>query len=173
MRYLNERRMYKPVCQWLRRFLSERHRDARVQVHDVSRRSLSAFIDESKLREYLPAEWVTWDIRVDIVGFIIKEGEAQLAFAECKNNPITLAHVSQLLGYSRVARPLYSFLLSPAGTGDSLVQLIETYRRTDVLQYDWQTGIRPRTILIAKWDHWAGQIEVDSTLPQGAFMGHE
>ena len=75
-----------------------------------------------------------------------------MAFVECKNTKLTLAHLSQLLGYSRIAQPLYSFLISPIGFSLTLALLLQEYRRHDVLEYHWEAGRIPRKIVLAQWD---------------------
>ena len=71
---------------------------------------------------------------------------------ECKNTKLTLAQLSQLLGYSRIAQPLYSFLISPVGFSLTLVSLLQKYRRHDVLEYLWEPGKIPWQVAVAQWD---------------------
>ena len=106
-----ERDMYPPVRVWLERFLVDRHPGWDVRVLDGSRTSLARLVEREGLAEGLAPEWRSWDIRVDVVGFAIGEGGTRLAFVECKPSSITLRDLSQLLGYSRVARPEYSLSL--------------------------------------------------------------
>lgn len=75
-----------------------------------------------------------------------------MAFVECKNTKLTLAHLSQLLGYSRIAQPLYSFLISTIGFSPKLASLLQEYRRHDVLEYHWEAGRIPRQVVVAQWD---------------------
>jgi hypothetical protein len=111
-----------------------------------------------------PPEWTTWDIHVDVAGFVIQNGRAELAFVECKLMSLSLMHFSQLLGYSRVAKPLFSFLVSPQGISGSMLSLLETYHRTDILEYVWLRGSVARTICIAKWDAPAKTIDLGSCI---------
>ena len=152
MKYESEKEMYPDVCRWLKDFLTSRFQSADVDVYDLSRTSLSRFLrtyDKGKF----PAEWVTWDIQVDIVGFVHHLQElTSLVFVECKNTRLTLAHLSQLLGYSRIAQPLYSFLISPTSFSSTLVSLLQDYQRRDVLEYHWENGKSPRQIIVAQWE---------------------
>src|SRR5689334_2883995 len=152
MAYKNEKEMYPFVCQWLGAFLQGRHKKAEIKVFDASRKSLSRLIQETGLFKNLPAEWQSWDIYVDIVGFALTPTSTSLAFAECKNEAITLSHLSQLLGYSRVALPEYSVVLSPQGASDALRSLLVTFGRTDVLVYHQDRGKMPRSVAVAKWN---------------------
>ena len=92
-----------------------------------------------------PEEWRTWNIKVDIVGFVHRANKpTDLVFVECKNIKLTLSHLSQLLGYSRIAHPLYSFLISPAGFSRSLFSLLNEYHRHEVLSAvaEWEITTR-------------------------------
>ncbi len=151
MTYKSEREMYPDVRRWLKDFLTSRFRKTDIDIRDLSRTPLSRF-----LRTYdkgtFSAEWVTWDIQVDVVGFVHHSERTSLAFVECKNTNLTLADLSQLLGYSRIARPLYSFLISPVGFSLTLVSLLQDYQRLDVLEYHWEKGKKPRQVIVAQWD---------------------
>ena len=152
MRYESESEMYPDVCRWLKDFLASRFQSADVDVYDLSQTPISRFLRNYNKGQF-PPEWVTWDIRVDVVGFIHHPQElTSLAFVECKNDNLTLAHLSQLLGYSRIAQPLLSFLISPEGFSSSLVSLLQDYHRHDVLEYHWENGRLPRQVVVAKWD---------------------
>lgn len=152
MRYKSESDMYPDVCRWLKDFLTSRFQSADVDVYDLSQTPLSHFLRSYDKGEF-PPEWVTWDIQVDVVGFIHQPQEiTSLAFVECKNNKLTLSHLSQLLGYSRIAHPQFSFLISPAGFSSTLISLLRDYQRHDVLEYHWENGKRPHQVVIAEWD---------------------
>lgn len=133
--------MYQPVARWMARFLRARYRSAEVAVIDASTQKLASVIENSQLQgrlslqQGLPLDWPTWELQVDVVGFVRVANLTQLAFAECKNVPLTLDHLAQLLGYARIARPQYAFLLSPQGAKLSLVQLLRTHQRLDVLEF--------------------------------------
>jgi len=70
-----------------------------------------------------------------------------LVFVECKNTTLSLIHLSQLIGYSSIALPIYAILLSPQGMGTTICKLLKTYNRKDVLEFKPQ-----RHIQIIKWD---------------------
>lgn len=108
---------------------------------------------------HLPPEWPSWNIQVDVVGFVVLPHSTDIAFVECKNTAITLDHLSQLLGYSRIARPLFSFLVAPQGASDSLRSLLLTFNRIDVLEYHWEPGTLSRSVVIARWDESANTID--------------
>jgi hypothetical protein len=92
-------------------------------------------------------EFSTYKIRQDITGFIEYIDRVELVFVECKNTSLSLIHLSQLIGYSCIALPIYSILLSPQGMGTTLNKLLRSYNRTDILEF------RPQRIVqVIKWD---------------------
>lgn len=152
MKYKSEKDMYPDVCQWLEDFLKDRFRQAEIDVRILAHTPISRFLSTYN-RGNFPGEWVTWNIKVDVVGFVHHLNRpTDLVFVECKNTKLTLAHLSQLLGYSRIAQPLYSFLISPAGFSASLVSLLQHYHRRDVLEYHWEPGKLPRQVIVAEWE---------------------
>ncbi|HEX2915518.1 MAG TPA: hypothetical protein VH186_32460 [Chloroflexia bacterium] len=148
----SEKALYAPMALWLKKYLESRYRGSRIEVFDTSQKSLSYFISANNFGSYLPPEWNSWDIHVDITGFILNGNTAELAFIEAKVGELSLSELSQLLGYSRVAHPLHSFLLSPKGCSGSLTSLLVSYNRKDVLIYQERKGFTNRTISIATWD---------------------
>ena len=69
MKYDTEKDMYPDVCHWLHNFLADQFPNADVDVYDLSHTSLSIFLRTYNKGRF-PPEQVTWEIRVDIVGFI-------------------------------------------------------------------------------------------------------
>lgn len=164
MGYKKEIDMYEPVSRWLEGYLRSRHKKANIRVFDASKKSLARLINETGFTANLPNEWPSWDIFVDIVGFIMTSRATQLAFVECKNTPLTLRDVSQLLGYSRVALPQYSFILAPQGPSDALLSLLQTFNRLDILNYSYHQGTLPRSIIVGRWDETANTIDIGSII---------
>ncbi len=80
---------------------------------------------------------------VNIVGIITTQQKTELAFVECKNEAITVGHLSQILGYSRVALPRYSFIVAPQEPSDSLLTLLKTFNRLDILHYRFPNRSTP------------------------------
>jgi len=162
--YRAERDMYEPVCVWLNHFLTERFKNARIQVFDASTTRLSALIENHRLHEGLAPDWPTWEIQIDVVGFVHTSTATHIAFVECKNVPLTLDHLAQLLGYARIARPQFAFLISPQGANISLVQLLQTHRRLDVLEYSHYPNKSPRSIVVARWNTAANTIAYEQLI---------
>lgn len=91
-----------------------KNKDAKIYVDDTSRKALSRWLLEYKFYSLFP-DYQTYEIEVDVAGVIECPGGAYLGFVECKLNRITLRDLSQLLGYSKVAKPLWSLIISPKG----------------------------------------------------------
>lgn len=169
MAYLYERQMYLDVANWLRQFLRSRFKTARVEVYDTHRYRLNEVIARKGFQSYFTRGiWQTYDIRADVTGFIISKERLGFVLIECKIQPITIAHLSQLLGYCRVSHPVVAFLISTSGIGEAVNSLILSYGRTDILEYYWERNRHPRALILTKWDSGAKSIDMASVLPPGA-----
>lgn len=161
--YKNESDMYPHVKGWLEQLLNSKMKDADfISVYNTSKIKLMKLLVREGIHRYFSSEYVTYDIRVDITGITVKNDKGDLLFVECKLSKINLRDLSQLLGYSVVARPLYSIIVSPNGVSDSLFSLIKSFGRTDILRY-----YANRKIAIAKWDESKMDIDYMSIIPSG------
>jgi len=158
--YENEIQMYPDIMQWLRKHLENKYPKAAIEVFDTHSRNLNRFLIE---RDFYRSEYATYEIKVDITGILREGKEEKFAFIECKLNQISLRDISQLLGYSRVACPVCSFLLGPQGFSDAVNLLFKTYRRYDVLEY-----MPNRMIILGKWDKGKMDIDMSEVIPAGS-----
>ena len=164
----NEIEMYAPVAKWFQEFLSGRLPKTTVEVHDTHAMPLNGYIKRLGLHGYFDSDlWQTFDIRVDLTAFLAGSIKG-IAFVECKMNAISLRDVSQLLGYSRVALPLFSYLISSSGVGGSVKSILQVYGRFDILEYAWQPGSEPRKLVLAKWDSATKGLDATTVLPPGS-----
>ena len=86
--------LYPDVCQWLEDFLKDRFRQAEVDVHALPHTPISRFLSTYDRGSFL-GEWVTWNIKIDIVGFVHHADKpTDLVLVECKNTKLTLAYLS-------------------------------------------------------------------------------
>ncbi len=171
MAYRNETEMYPDVTAWLARVLGSRFPRCEVDVRDTHASSLNEYIKRNGLQRHFRSDiWQTYEIRVDITAFMVHRDRPELVFVECKVIPISLLHVSQLLGYSRVAYPLMSYLISTEGIGNAVAVLISRYDRIDILQYFWEKGKQPRSVILGKWNEQLKEVDVSSILPPGASL---
>jgi hypothetical protein len=168
MVYRSELEMYPWVIRWLQQFLAGRFPKAQVTVYDTQAADLNRFIRRHGLQALFTSDvWQTYEIRVDVTAFVVRSDSAAIVFAECKNRAISLRDLSQLLGYCRIAHPLFALLISPLGPGDALRSLVLTHGRTDVLEYDWPRGSLPRAVTVARWNAGSQDLDMASILPPG------
>ena len=168
--YSSEAAMYPAVAAWLLDRLTARFPSASVHVADTHNVRLNEYISRRSLGAgFADSSWQTFEIQVDVTGFVTDEKETRLHFVECKLPPLSLAHLSQLLGYCRVALPTEAWLLSPAGVGSALISLVTAYARRDVLEYDWPERRKPRHIAVARWNADSRSPDPAGALPTGAW----
>lgn len=161
--YREEKEMYPDVMEWLKHTLQGHFPAASVTTYDTSRVRLSRFLEARGLESSFPL-YQSFDIRVDVTGVVQEGTAADLAFVECKLKPISLRDLSQLLGYSRVALPVYSIIVSPAGTSAGMNLLLQTYGRLDVLEYEPH-----RRIKVATWNGQRKEVDLPTLIPRGDF----
>jgi hypothetical protein len=143
--------------------LQSKFKNARICVEDTPKKALSKWLLEKGFHKYFPY-YQTYEIEVDVTGVILKSNkEAYLGFIECKLGKISLRDFSQLLGYSKVALPLYSIILSPKGISQSLNLLFNIARRNDILYYSTD-----KHIFIATWLEREKEIDFSTIIPKGA-----
>ena len=141
MFYRTGNEIHTDVMVWLDRVLRERLPKAKFEVRDTRGCSLNHYVRQNGLLNYFNSNiWQTFEIRVDITAFLMYREQPGLVFVECKPVPVTLLHIYQLLGYSRVALPLSSYLISSKGIGGGVQSLITSYDRSDILEYQWVKG---------------------------------
>jgi hypothetical protein len=151
------------VTEWLALNLKSGHPKARITTADTHKTELSSFLRAKNLnRRFSDSD--AYEIQVDVTGIVEGRDFVKLAFVECKIGPITLRDVGQLLGYSLIAKPEWSYLLSPAGLSNRLSMLLVTYGRQDVLLYGKNKYIRT-----AAWNLDRCEIDIPTLLPKGSF----
>jgi len=166
-RYHNETAMYSEVAQWLEKFLISRNPQAEAEAFPTPNQRLSRVIAQKNIHQQLPPEWHTWDVRSDVVGFVYHAESVEIALVECKLTQITVSHLSQAIGYSRIVKPRWSFLVSPQGIKPNLIRLLKTFNRHDVLVYAETRYRLPRSLILARWDAEAQQVDWSSVIPEG------
>jgi hypothetical protein len=162
MRSHPEIRLYPEVASWLARYLGGRYPRATVAALDTHKMELSTFLRKEKLHAQF-GDCDAYEIQVDVTGIVKTKESVRLAFVECKVGPITLRDVGQLLGYSLVARPEWSYLISPSGLSDRLNTLLVTFGRQDILNYG-----RNRAIRLATWNSKRREVEISTLIPKGS-----
>jgi len=159
--YKSEQELYPEVIKWFTKYLQGKDFKAEIKAYDTSRQDLSEFLRRHRLHPFFP-EFETYVIKVDITASIKYKDKCELAFVECKLKSINLKDISQLLGYSRVVKPRYSFIISPAGMSSPVNTLIKIFKRYDILEYT--KGLK---IKIVQWDKRTQEIDISTLLPPG------
>jgi len=159
MSYNKEKELYPEIVDWLKSFLEDRFSKWDVSIFDTHREYLNSFLSR---KNFNIKEAGTYQIKVDVTGILQKNGETKLVFVETKNTSITLKDISQILGYSKVANPVYSFLISPEGVSKPVQNLFEVYDRYDILKYSSDGKIR-----IYQWKEASKEPDFSSVIPPG------
>lgn len=146
--YSNELEIYPDLIIWLEnRLIGDFGKKAKkITVLDTHDSDLSNFIIKLKYQRFF-SDFTTYKIRQDITGFIEYEDKVELVFVEVKIGQLKLIDLSQLIGYSCIALPVFSILIAPEGMGSTLAKLLTSFNRKDILEF------RPgRKIQVLKWD---------------------
>jgi type VI protein secretion system component VasK len=159
--YAREREMYSPVMAWFKRTLKGRYPRAVVETYDTSTVGLNRFLESQGLHHLFP-QYQSYEISVDVTAVVRRSKSGLLGFVECKLNQISVRDLSQLLGYSRVAIPAYSIIVSPAGVTQAVHYLLNTFGRLDVLEYGGGHRVK-----VATWDSVREEISLPTLIPPG------
>jgi hypothetical protein len=151
--------LYPSMLKWLQMYLGNKHPKAVIKTYDVHSVDLSDFIQRNKYTKFFP-EYATYKIRVDLLGIILENDKCNLVFVEVKDTSLSLINLSQLLGYCKILRPEFAFLISPKGLAKPLSQLLVHFNRLDILEFDKNKFVR-----VAKWNPARNAIEIDSIIP--------
>lgn len=151
--------LYPSMLKWLQTYLENKHQKAVIKTYDVHSVDLSDFIQRNKYTKHFP-EYATYKIRVDLLGVILEKNKCNLVFVEVKDTPLSLINLSQLLGYCKILKPEFAFLISPKGLTKPLSQLLVHFNRLDILEFDKNKFVR-----VAKWNPTRNAIENDSIIP--------
>ena len=151
--------LYPSMLEWLQMYLENKHPKAVIKTYDVHSVDLSDFIQRNNYTKFFP-EYATYKIRVDLLGMILEKDKCNLVFVEVKDTSLSLINLSQLLGYCKILRPEFAFLISPKGLAKPLSQLLVHFNRLDILEFDKNKFVR-----VAKWNPTRNAIEIDSIIP--------
>jgi len=144
-----ERDLYIPIANWLSSYLKDRYagRIKAIHAEDTHSTKLCKFIEVKGLSEFFP-EHKCYDVQVDVTGVVLtKDKKTHLAIVEVKTGTISISSFSQILGYSKIVRPDYAFIISPKGWSISLQKLVAGFARKDILCY-----FLDRYLVVAQWD---------------------
>ncbi|MFA7201461.1 MAG: hypothetical protein WC099_00425 [Candidatus Paceibacterota bacterium] len=155
--------LYPSMLTWLQTYLEAKHPRASIKTYDVHSVDLSDFLQRNNYARFFP-EYATYKIRVDLLGVMIEKEMCKLVFIEVKDTQLSLINLSQLLGYCKILKPDFAFLLSPKGLSKPLKQLLIHFNRLDILEFN-----KNRYIKVAKWNSSKNAIDNDSLIPPSGF----
>lgn len=151
--------LYPSMLRWLQTYLENKHPKTTIKTYDVHSIDLSDFIQRNTYTKFFP-EYATYKIRVDLLGVILENNICKLVFVEVKDTQLSLINLSQLLGYCKILRPEFAYLISPRGLSRPLSQLLVHFNRLDILEFDKNKFAR-----VAKWNSTRNAIENDTIIP--------
>jgi len=155
-----EEQLYPEIEAWFKGYLKDRYPNYEIiTTYKTSRITLDSYLKTLKINMDVA---VGLAIKVDIVAVLRKSEEIKLAFVEVKDDPLTLADLGQLWGYTQLINPVESFLVSSKSLG-RLSHLFNILNREDLLIYGSR---RERTMKIAKWDTSKKSIDHFSVVPK-------
>ena len=130
---MKEQELYPPLLKWIKNSIPN-NRDDVISAFDSSRIYLCDVIMNNSLQKYFK-NYASFQIMPDLVCFIInrKTKKSSMCIIEVKKDSSTLGNACQLLGYSLICKPKWSFLISPKGPSDSLTRIIN--RTPKILNY--------------------------------------
>lgn len=155
-----EELLYPEIEQWCRIYLENKYKGYSViTTHKTSKIALDSYLKTIGIEI---KEAIRLSIRVDIVGVLKRAKETKLVFIEVKDQPLTLADLGQLWGYTQLINPVESFLVSSAGLG-SLEYLFKVLKREDLLIY----GLKKEKMMrVCKWDGQRKAVDYSTLIPK-------
>lgn len=155
-----EELLYPEIEVWFRKYLEDKYKGYSITTtHKTSRIVLDSYFKSVGVEI---KEAVGLSIKVDIVGILKKTDDIKIVFAEVKDQPLTLADLGQLWGYTQLINPVESFLISSRGLG-SLDYLFKMLKREDLLFY----GIKKEKMMrVCRWDEGRKSIDYATLIPK-------
>lgn len=158
---MNEKDLYPDIERWLNQYLRDEYKGYDIiTTLESSSKTLDVVLEKYGVN--MP-ELSGLLIKVDIVGILKKRNDQiHLVFAEIKDELLTLKDLGQLWGYTKLANPVESFLISSEGLG-TLQILFDVHKRIDLLVYGENDE---RQMKIAKWDMSRKIIDYATLIPK-------
>lgn len=128
---MKEKDLYGPIKTAFEKFYSCSYKNCFFEI--TSEIYVKDFISKYQLTKFYP-DYQLFLIKVDICGIVqAKKQKKGLVIIEIKKSRITVDHISQILGYSKIILPAEAWIISPKGW-TNLVENIAKFRK-DILKY--------------------------------------
>lgn len=121
------------LIRWATSYFKNKYKPTYIKFFDTSANYLNKFIIDNNLVKFIKSDYLSWNIEVDIFGIMIKNNKSKIILIEAKNKKLSLMNLSQLIGYSKVVEPDFSFLISDKSASNNLHDVFKKYTRNDLL----------------------------------------
>ena len=159
---MKESILYEPIKNWINDYLQRALKPQNIRTYVGA----NEFISKILIRENYSTKITNshfFNIKIDIFSVIVKNNKIKLVLIECKKNRLSLIHLSQLVGYSRVINPVCSILLSPEGLTTGLANFLDGDSTNNLLNYG-----NNRKIIVARWIKSRGEVDIINCVPKGS-----
>ena len=157
---MKEEELYKPMCNWLERYLLDNYPRHEIIVID----SHSERLDKVLAKYNIVKEQANGvDIQIDVLGIEKKNDKAKLFFIEAKKTRLTLRDLGQLWAYCKLIDPDEAWLLTSENLG-TLQKLLLSFNREDLL--DFGDGKRIKKMKVGIWIVKQEMPDFDSMIPK-------
>lgn len=161
---MNEKDLYPDIEKWLNQYLTDNYKKYTITTtSESSNKTLDTVLENYGI---IIGELKGLLIKVDVIGILQRNKGSQidtkLVFVEVKDELLTLKDLGQLWGYTKLANPIESFLISSEGLG-TLQIILDVHNRTDLLVYG-ENG--EKFMKVAKWDDARKMIDYRTLIPK-------
>jgi len=127
----SEIELYEPMRLWLKDYLQNKYRNAEIITIDSHNQRLDKVLNNMGINN----EFATGlDIKIDVLGVVIKSNVTSLFFIEAKKTSLKLKDLGQLWAYCKLIDPQEAFLMTSADLG-SLNKIFNIFKREDLLDF--------------------------------------
>lgn len=160
---MKELELYQPVKIWLNGYLKRNLKpQSIIKTYIGANEFISKILIRKGFSNKIKYSYL-FNIKVDVFSVVLQNDKAGLVLVECKTTKLTLQHLSQLMGYSRIIQPVGAVLLSPKGRTTGLNAFLSGSREYNLLSYG-----NNRKITIAKWNREKNEVDIINCLPKGS-----
>ena len=159
---MKESTLYEPIKDWMNDYLKRVFKTQNIKTYVGA----NEFISKILIRENYSKKITNshfFNIKIDIFSVIVKNNKIKLVLIECKKDRLSLIHLSQLIGYSKIINPVCSILLSPKGLTTGLVNFLDGDSAHNLLNYDHN-----KKIIIARWIKSRNEVDIMNCVPKGS-----
>lgn len=143
---MKESDLYRPMCEWLEKYLKSKYKNDMVITTDAHAERLDRVLAKYNIVNHLA---VGVDIQIDVLGIVTGRNDYKLFFIEAKKTNLTLRDLGQLWAYCKLIDPEEAFLLT-SGTLGSLDKILKNYKREDLL--DFGSTKKIKKMKVGLWD---------------------